>query len=163
MKISFTIPGHVRGKGRPKFRAVVKKDGTKFAHAYTDEKTVSAEGQIKTFAAAAMQGRAPLTGPLWLELRIQRVQPETWSKKKKAESFFVTGKPDLDNVLKLVGDALNKICWMDDAQLAAIFVFRTFGVTEEATVTFGKLEDELVIDRPNWAPKEMDLFASRAA
>lgn len=128
--ISFTIPGRVRGKGRPRFAR-----GATFVRAYTDVKTKSDEAMVKHFASMAMQGRAPLTGPLGLEVVITLNTPPSWSKRKRAEAAFVTGKPDLDNVVKLLGDAMNGIVWGDDSQLCDVRVRRVYNDASQENVS----------------------------
>lgn len=111
--IRFTIPGRLSGKGRPRF---VRANGRVF----TPAKTVVMEGIARQFAADAMKGMTPLEGPLRLSVVLRINHPMSWSKKRKMATLYVTGKPDLDNVLKLIGDAGNGVVWRDDAQIAQI-------------------------------------------
>lgn len=161
MTISFIVPSRVGGKGRP--RAFRVKEFVRF---YTPEKTRSDEALVKTYAMAAMQGRAPLEGPLWLDIRVQLIPPPSWAKAKRASAFWVTGKPDADNQLKLIGDALNEVCWADDSQIAVLQFSRTYRLDgpEQVTVSFGQLADRHTeIERPHLAPKDLPLFAGQAA
>lgn len=129
MQVSFEIPGKIAGKGRPRF---VRKTGI----AYTPAQTQSAEGVVRDFAAKAMAGGGLLEGPVELHIIIEQIQPVSWSKKKKAASVFVTGKPDCDNQIKLISDAMNGIVWRDDSQVASIdFVRRYTPGPERAIVT----------------------------
>lgn len=119
--IEFTIPGRIGGKGRPKFA----RRGN-FVTAYTPEKTRNAESMVRDFAAMAMRGTAPMSGALHLGILISLNRPNSWSKRKCTENPIPTGKPDLDNIAKLVGDSLNGICWKDDSQIASLDVARRF-------------------------------------
>lgn len=116
--ISFTIPGRVVGKGRPKFAR-----RGQFVHAYTPAKTANAEAMIRSLGADAMAGRPPFAGPIFVEIMAWHNTPPSWSKKKRAEALYVTGKPDVDNVAKILGDALIGIVWGDDSQISD-FTFR---------------------------------------
>ena len=52
-------------------------------------------------------------------------------------------KPDADNILKAVCDALNGFAWKDDAQVIEAHVRKVYGLTEGVTVTvrqYGKEE-----------------------
>jgi Holliday junction resolvase RusA-like endonuclease len=132
--IRFTIPGRVSGKGRPKFAS-----RGKFVHVYTPSKTVSMEAVVRDFGSKAMDGLAPLDGPIGLIIKITQTPAPSWSKKKRAAAFWVTGKPDVDNICKLIGDSLNNIVWQDDAQIASLHVERHYSVSEQERV-------EIVVD-----------------
>lgn len=123
--IYITIPGRLAGKGRP--RAVAR---GKFVRVYTPEKTRSVEAMVRQIAAQAMAGRMPLEGPVKLEITAFMHPAESWSKKRRASARWVTGKPDCDNVVKLVGDSFNNIVWGDDAQVASLSMERRYSLTE---------------------------------
>lgn len=127
--IKITIPGRIGGKGRPKFTT---RGG--FARAYTPAKTRSTEAMVREFGAQAMDGRPPIEGPVGLTMAIIQAPAVSWSKKKRAGAFWVTGKPDIDNIVKLVGDSLNSIVWRDDAQISAFHVERRYSTTEPERV-----------------------------
>lgn len=112
MIISFQIPGRLRGKGRPRF---VRATG----RTYTDAKTEATEAMVRQLSALAMRGKAPLEGPVKLSIALRINHPASWSKKRKAETVFVTGKPDADNLIK-VFDGANGVLWKDDSQIAQI-------------------------------------------
>lgn len=127
-EVRFTIPGRVRGKGRPRARIVAG-----HAHIHTDAKTASAEAMVRTMAAQAMDGAAVLDGALHLTIVVNLNRPASWSKRKRAENPIPTGKPDLDNVAKLLGDSLNGIVWRDDSQIASLHIGRRFVEGPEQT------------------------------
>lgn len=126
MIIRFVIPGRVGGKGRPRF---VRATG----RAFTPSKTVSMEATVRHFAAEAMKRRSPLLGPIRLTVEVRINHPASWSKRRKADTVFVTGKPDADNIIKLLGDAANGIVWRDDAQIAQIEFNRRYSTGPEYT------------------------------
>lgn len=129
MTIKFTIPGRVGGKGRP--RAVVINGN---ARILTPAKTRSTEAMVREFAANAMAGNALLEGGLQVFVVIWLERPKSWTRRKVAETPFPTGKPDLDNVVKLIGDALNGIVWHDDSQIVDLHVARRFSTDGERVV-----------------------------
>lgn len=137
MTIAFTIPGRVSGKGRPKFAR-----RGKFVTAYTPERTRTMEGIVRDFAAQAMRGKELMDGPVSLEISALMHPAESWSKKRKAAAKWVTGKPDVDNVGKLVGDSLNGIVWKDDSQIAQFSFSRRYILTgpEEVRITVTALD-----------------------
>src|SRR6185436_10100771 len=114
-KITFTIPGRISGKGRPRFS---RKSGV----AYTPAKTVSCEAMVRHYASEAMERKPPIQGPVRLEISISLNTPKSWSKKKREQAYFVTGRPDLDNCGKLISDALNNIVYADDSQISDLAI-----------------------------------------
>ena len=113
--ITFVVPGAARGKQR----ARTVRNGS---HTYTPKETLLAENQIAWYCREAMKahGATKLEGPVMLEFRALYNCPSSWSKKKKAEAYWKTTKPDLDNIEKLLKDALNGVAWVDDAQIAKV-------------------------------------------
>lgn len=126
MIVSFSIPGRIRGKGRP--RATVRGG---FARMYTDVKTKSDEAMVRHFASQAMYGLTVFKGPVELCISVYQHVPDSWSKKRKREAGYITGKPDCDNVLKLIGDSLNGIVFTDDSQVAQIKFSRRYTEASE--------------------------------
>ncbi len=121
LMLSFFIPGEpvafARSGGNGKIR-------------FTPKKQRSHTGVIKQFAMEALknyQVSKPTDLPLALTVTTTYVQPQSWSKKKKAETIFKTSKPDVDNLAKLVMDACNEIIWMDDAQIAVLTTQKSYG------------------------------------
>lgn len=128
--IGITIPGEMRGKGRPRFSA---RGG--FARAYTDEKTRNAETWVKV--CAREQYRGPLLeGALAVTMTIGVAIPASWSKRKRADALaqaiLPTGKPDLDNTEKLIFDALNGLVWRDDAQVVRVTKAKLYEAAPQA-------------------------------
>lgn len=132
--ITFTIPGDMRGKGRPRFTA---RGG--FARAYTDTKTENMEAWVKLCALERHPGMRPLDGPVALSMTINVAVPASWPKKRRAHALDGTlrpiGKPDVDNCCKLVADALNGIAWRDDSQIVALTVHKRYAEVAETVLT----------------------------
>jgi Holliday junction resolvase RusA-like endonuclease len=141
--ISFHVPGTPVGKGRPKVRS----RGKGFAQLYTPEKTANYEGMIALAAQQAMAGRAPMTGPAEVTLRITLPVPASWSKKKQAAALLgqvlPTKKPDADNVVKALFDGMNGVVWVDDVQACNIMVIKRYGETPGVRVVVAEIEGAL--------------------
>lgn len=136
--VAFTVPGRLGGwqrTGRHLRSGVVQ--------SYTPSKMRSHQATVKWFAQVPMRGRALLEGPLRLDIEMWRIPPKSWSKKKVAQTQYVTGTPDLDNCVKLIGDALNGVVWRDDAQIADLRIMRRYAPTggEYVEVTVTPLDD----------------------
>lgn len=118
MKIKFIIPGEPQGKSRP--RVVRVKSGRSMS--YTPDKTVAYEELVRQRFLAEAQGRrfaddAPIDIIITAFLSI----PKSASKQKQmlmtSGALFPQKKPDLDNIMKIVCDALNGFAYRDDAQI----------------------------------------------
>lgn len=130
--ITVIVPGPMRGKARVRFqrRGAVM-------HSFVDEKTESAENWVKA-CAIEQAGQPCLDGPLRVSLYVRSAVPASWSKKKQAEALqqriHPTGKPDCDNVAKLVCDALNGIMWKDDSQVVSLTVQKAYAAAPETEI-----------------------------
>lgn len=132
--LTIRVPGEIRGKGRPKFS---RAGG---GRAYTDAKTASAETWVRACAIEQV-GQPCLAGPLALHMEISVSVPQSWSKRRQADALAgttrPTGKPDVDNTLKLLADALNGVVWRDDSQLVDVRVIKRYGTEPGALVEVG--------------------------
>lgn len=131
--IHFVIPGRLRGQAR------IRHNGKQH---FMDVKTRSYRAMVAHFASQAMYGLTLFTGPLELSVSVYQHVPDSWSKKRKREAGYITGKPDCDNVLKLVSDSLNGIVFTDDSQIAQIKFSRRYtepGETEHVSVEVREL------------------------
>lgn len=128
--VTFRHEGQVRGKSRP--RAAVR---GRRATIYTPSTQHKAEAALK---ASAMRERlpAPFSGPVALDIFISQAMPTTWSQKKQAEmtGAYVDKKPDSDNQIKTIMDALNGLLWADDRQVAKISYEKRYGITHHAVI-----------------------------
>lgn len=149
MMIQFAVPGQPVAKGRPRFRIVRPKDGAEFVNTYSPPETVAYEARVSRFATAAMKA-AGITSPspwpieLMIELRMQI--PESWTKKKRLAASIgtvrATKKPDADNVLKGIKDAMNGIVWADDAQVVLLTVRKLYHAEPAVIVAVREVEGD---------------------
>lgn len=107
------IPGRPRGKARPRFYN---------GHAYTPKNTRDFEKEIRV--CYLQQDGRKIDGSVSVNIEAIFKIPESWSKKKKWETID-QGKrpdvrPDIDNIVKIVMDALNGIAYDDDSQVVEI-------------------------------------------
>lgn len=72
-------------------------------------------------AAATEYSGAPLAGPVRLTLDFILPRPKARTRKRGGNpSYPHASKPDLDNLCKSVKDALTKLIWHDDSQVAVL-------------------------------------------
>lgn len=142
MNISFTIPGKIKGKARPR----VMKNG----HTFTPADTVAYENWIKICFQDCLKWNAIdkyeiSLKPLQVEIMCYFQRPKnhynTKGQLKPNAPFYHTGKPDSDNIAKCM-DALNKIAWKDDSQICKLSVVKLYSskASEYMDVTFWEID-----------------------
>jgi len=120
--ISLTIPGPPVGKQR----AHVCRTG----HAFTPAKTVNYEALVKQTFAAKYPDFMPMSGPVRMILSIY-IMPskETQRKiKKSIARIYPIIKPDADNILKIVADALSGLAFVDDKQIISVYAEKKYSL-----------------------------------
>lgn len=131
--IIFTIPGTPVGKGRPRFA----RRGN-LVTTFTPEKTASYENLVKVKAEEAMVGRELISGAVAVTILLFITPPASWSNKKMLQALnheiMPTTKPDIDNVIKGIFDAMNEIVWNDDKQVVDVTIRKRYANTARATV-----------------------------
>lgn len=129
--VTFEVPGAPQGKARPRFRVVKPKGKPEFVHVYTPAETMGYEKAIAWAAKAAMRGKEPMTGPVELCVTAVLPVPVSWSIKKRNAALvgdlWPTGKPDFDNIEKVVADAVKGIVWKDDSQVCTSNFRKRYG------------------------------------
>jgi len=119
-KIEFRIPGKVIGKGRPHF---VKKTGV----AITPQQTRSYESLIRDVVIPLMGDQKPWEGCVKAYVVAYYKVPKSWSKKDKelaAAQKIPPGKPDVDNVVKILLDSLSRWLYHDDKQVCDCHIIK---------------------------------------
>jgi Holliday junction resolvase RusA-like endonuclease len=144
--VTFELRGPPGHKGRHRSRLVIPRDawlhtgkgsyitreGAKkiFIQQYPDPATEAFEATMAEAGQLFMRGRQPTGNPLALLVHIFRPIPESWSKKDKAMArdgaILPTSRPDGDNYLKLVQDALNEVVYADDSQIIDARVIKRY-------------------------------------
>ncbi len=118
--IILTIPGECVPKGRPRLGK---------GRTYTPAKTKNYERLVKTCALNSKQEK--LTGALKVELVVYKSVPKSFSKAKRSKclknELLPRVKPDLDNYIKSVLDALNGVFFDDDNQICEILAKKVYG------------------------------------
>lgn len=114
--IRLTIPGPPVGKARPR----VTKNGT-----YTPKKTKEYEKRIQSIFTGAYPNAKPIEGPVSIDVLACFEQP----KNKSVEWDHATKKPDADNILKIVCDALQGFAFVDDKQVVDASVIKEYSAT----------------------------------
>ena len=137
MKVSFTIPGPPKGKGRPRFSTAGK-----YPKAFTPHDTALYENLVRTVYMD--KAGAKLAGAVKAEITAYFQIPKSASKKRKA--MMASGeikhasKPDADNIAKIVLDSLNGFAYDDDAAVAELRVGKRYSEDPRVEVVLESLE-----------------------
>lgn len=125
--VTFAVPGKPFAKQRPR--------ATRQGRVYTPKETVRFEQVVAQIAVEHFP--APLAGPLRLTVVATFAPAESWSRRKRDAAFGCPHmqKPDLDNCVKAIADALNRIAWADDGQVAEITARKQWGTCNGTLVT----------------------------
>lgn len=141
MTITFTVPGLPRPWKRQKNRFIRKGAGG-FISSYMNPKTREAED---TFIARAIAHKpeTPIAGPVALDLLFVLPIPKSESKRFHADCAMRevphTKTPDMDNLEKLVADALNGVFWLDDKQVCRVTKRKIYGTIPRTEVRIEEL------------------------
>jgi len=118
--ISLTIPGNPVGKQR----ARVCRTG----HAFTPAKTVNYEALVKQTFAAKYPDFVPMPGPVRMILSIYLMPSKEMQRKikKSIARIYPIIKPDTDNIIKIMADALSGLAFVNDKQIISVYAEKKY-------------------------------------
>ncbi len=127
----FEVIGDIKGKARPRVNTYTCK-------AYTPTDTKDYENLIKQYFKIKYPRYEPLDGRVFVKIMAYFKVPKSTSKKEKElieEGLLSpTKKPDIDNIVKIILDALNKMAFKDDNQITKLEVEKLYGNEEKIVV-----------------------------
>ena len=104
---------------------------------------------FKDYVRLAASQYAPerlLEGPLKIELKFYRPIPKALSVKKSLQAeegkIRPISKPDVDNYVKGVKDALKGVIWQDDSQVVDLIAGKWYSNKPRVEITIVSLEGE---------------------
>lgn len=87
----------------------------------------------------------PLEGALRVDLEFYFARPKSHFRKdgglRSTAPINHISRPDIDNLRKLVMDALNGVFWIDDSQVCMCTTFKGYDVAPRVSVTICELTD----------------------
>lgn len=132
--IEFTVYGEPKGKSRPRFGN---------GHTYTPKTTTEYE---KTVLAAYMDKyhTLMLKNEIRVQIRAYMGIPKSTPKKRRTEMLGkgVLKKPDVDNIAKIILDALNGVAYEDDKQITRLDIEKRYSDTPRVEVQIGEIRDD---------------------
>ena len=129
-QVTLTVYGPVRGKQRPRMN-------TRTGRAYTPQQTKAAEARVREAWIEAGRPTFANNQAITMGVRIVIPRPQTHYNSKGALNTaglrfpHPMKTPDLDNVLKLVADSLNKLAYADDKQIVYSWQLREWAHRDE--------------------------------
>lgn len=131
MTYEFEVPGKITGKGRPRVNSYT-------GIVYTPTKTKDYETLVEQYFLLKyprfkeIVGRAKVTITAYFEV------PKSTKKSDKENMLnniiSPTKKPDIDNIVKIVLDAMNKLAFKDDTQITKLEVEKIYGIEEKLQI-----------------------------
>lgn len=114
------VEGKIRGKERPRFSK---------GHTYTPNQTQQYEDWVK-ICYQHQGGKKLMEGALKLNMIIYHHIPKSWNKTRRERALkgieVPMIKPDIDNIIKIILDSLNKIAYLDDTQVIKVEVEKRY-------------------------------------
>ena len=131
MGFEFEVVGDIKGKARPRVNTYTCK-------AYTPENTKDYEMLIKQYFKLKYPRYVPLENRVSVKIVAQFKIPKNATKKDKQlieEGVLSPAKkPDIDNIIKIILDALNKMAFKDDNQITKLEIEKIYGLDERIYV-----------------------------
>lgn len=126
--IRFTVYGEPAGKGSTTAFYSPKQKRT-FTH--SPKSTVKWEQAVNLCAQAYAPAGGLLDGPLEMHLQFFLPKPKSAPKTRRT---WPDKKPDLDKLIRAVGDALTNVIYKDDARIVSVTASKDYDVTPRVEV-----------------------------
>ena len=127
----FEIIGEIKGKARPRLN-------TYTGSIYTSKETKDYEKLIKQYFIIKYPRYIPLENRIYVKIVAYLKIPKNTTKKNRdlidQGVLSPTKKPDIDNIVKIILDALNKMAFKDDNQITKLEIEKIYGEEEKILV-----------------------------
>lgn len=138
--IKIEVLGEPVAQGRP--RATTRNGKTRM---YDPEKSRDYKDYVRLVAAQNAPIK-PISGAVRMVLYVYRPIPKSFSKKKREKAvgkeLRPTTKPDIDNYVKGIKDALKGIIWNDDSQVVEIIAAKWYSENPGIEIMIEELQEE---------------------
>ena len=123
MIFEFEVEGEIIGKGRPRVN-------TYTGHTYTPTKTKDYEEYVKQNFKIKYPNFEPIKNRVSVKIIAYFKIPQNTTKKNEELMYegiiSPTKKPDIDNIVKIILDGLNKMAFADDNQITKLEVEKKY-------------------------------------
>lgn len=144
MKIKFIIPGEPKPKQSARFR-IVGSGKNAFVQSYQPKAVVQNSKQISASVLSQLpKGYELMDGAIGVKVHFVFPPLKSWSKKKLKELedgaiIFKTTKPDMDNCLKPLADAMEGVVFTNDSRISIIHGAKIFGLEPRIEIELREL------------------------
>lgn len=131
MIYEFEVPGKIIGKGRPRLNSYT-------GQVYTPTRTKDYENLIIQYFMLKYPRFKPFEGRVSVEITANFEVPKSTKKSDKAlmleNKINPLKKPDIDNIVKIILDAMNECAFKDDTQITKLAVEKKYAQEESIYV-----------------------------
>ena len=131
MKYEFEVPGIIKGKGRPRVNSYT-------GIVYTPTTTKDYECLVEQYFLLKYPRFKTLEGRVSVDIKAIFNIPKTTKKQDREKmlenAISPTKKPDIDNIVKIILDAMNKFAFKDDTQITKLSVEKMYGEEEKVII-----------------------------
>lgn len=137
--VEFIVNSEPKGKARAR---TVRNPHTNKVHSYTPKGTVTYERLIRD-SYIASGGKYFGEKPLEIAIEAYYGIPKSYTKKEREAimrgELKPTKKPDCDNIIKMVCDALNEVAYKDDKQVICVSCNKYYSNTGYLHITIKEI------------------------
>ena len=131
MIYEFEVPGKIIGKGRPRLNSYT-------GSVYTPTRTKDYETLVEQYFLLKYPRFKPFEGRVQVEISALFEIPKSTKKADRElmleNKINPTKKPDIDNIVKIILDAMNGIAFKDDTQITKLNVEKIYAMQEAIKV-----------------------------
>ena len=131
MIYEFEVPGKIIGKGRPRLNSYT-------GSVYTPTRTKDYETLVEQYFLLKYPRFKPFEGRVQVEINANFEVPKSAKKAEKElmleNKINPTKKPDIDNIIKIILDAMNGIAFRDDTQITKLQVEKIYSTSESVKI-----------------------------
>jgi Holliday junction resolvase RusA-like endonuclease len=133
----FTVLGEVKAQGRPRFARMGK-----FVKTYDPKESRENKSNIRAQVVAQHPVMIDRDTPILCHVQAYLPRPKSHYGKrglKDSAPMMHISRPDSDNIMKAIKDALSGVCWHDDCQVCDERIIKLYGEVPKTIITIKTL------------------------
>ncbi|MCI8640569.1 MAG: RusA family crossover junction endodeoxyribonuclease [Clostridia bacterium] len=131
MIYEFEVPGKIIGKGRPRLNSYT-------GNVYTPTRTKDYETLIEQYFLLKYPRFKMLEGRIKISMiayfSIPKATKKSMLEDMLEDKISPTKKPDIDNIIKIVLDSMNRFAFKDDIQITKLEVEKRYALEEKIQI-----------------------------